>query len=149
MVVTRVLLRSQCNGGSDGSITFSASGGTGTLQYSLDGGTYQLSGTFTDLSAGSHTVTVKDGHSCTNTQTVVWCEPSATTLEAATPVERRCNGGSDGSITFSASGGTGTLQYSLDGGTYQLSGTFTDLSAGSHTVTVKDEIGRASCRERV
>src|SRR6185312_3905301 len=51
-----------------------------------------------------------------------------------------CVGGSTGTITASASGGTGSFwyQYRLNSGSYQSSTLFTGLSAGTYTLTVKD-----------
>src|SRR5258706_2547106 len=50
-----------CPGASDGQITVTASGGSGSLTYSLDGGNPQSSNIFSSVSSGSHTITVKDG----------------------------------------------------------------------------------------
>ncbi len=58
-----------CNGGSDGSITVNAAGGTPPYQYSLNGGAYQGGAVFSGLSAGTYTVTVRDANGCTATAT--------------------------------------------------------------------------------
>ena len=47
----------------------------------------------------------------------------------------------NGAITASGSGGLAPLRYSIDGVTYQLSGTFINVAAGSYTVYVKDSLG--------
>ncbi|GIV22860.1 MAG: hypothetical protein KatS3mg025_0519 [Bacteroidia bacterium] len=135
----------RCNGGSDGSITVNVVAGSGTApyEYSLNGGPYQASPTFTGLSAGSYTVTVRDANGCTISQVVTVGQPTALALNAPTVVDVRCNGGSDGSITVNVVAGSGTApyEYSLNGGPYQASPTFTGLSAGSYTVTVRDANG--------
>gem|GEM_PF-983858 len=60
---------------------------------------------------------------------------SSTTVSKVT-----CSGGSDGSVTVTASGGTGSLQYSNDNGmAWQSSNVFSGLTAGSYTLRVKDE----------
>jgi hypothetical protein len=52
---------------------------------------------------------------------------------------------SDGSVTVSASGGSNTgFTFRIDGGLYQASGTFNNLSAGSHVVRAKDSNGQES-----
>ncbi len=135
-----------CNGGSDGEITVTASGGTGLLQYSRDGGsTYQAGNVFTGLSAGTYnTIVVKDANGCTQgTNSVTITQPTAITATAAVTQQVSCNGGSDGKITVTASGGTGLLQYSRDGGTiYQVSNVFSGLSAGTYNaIVVKDANG--------
>ncbi|MFN8341234.1 MAG: gliding motility-associated C-terminal domain-containing protein [Cyclobacteriaceae bacterium] len=130
-----------CNGGSDGSIAITASGGSGAgYQYSSDGGaTFQAGSTFSGLAAGSYTIQVKDGNNCTSATAVVTItEPTAITFTTVS-VNPTCNGGSDGSITVTASGGTGVLQYSNDNGaTFQASNIFSSLAAATYQIVVKD-----------
>ena len=132
-----------CNGGSNGSITVTASGGTGSLQYSINNGsTWQASNLFSGLTAGSYTIKVKDANNCEVSwisNPVVLSQPSAVEVSGVAVSHVTCNGGNNGSITVTASGGTGTLQYSIDNGTtWQSSALFNNLIAGSYTVKVKD-----------
>jgi hypothetical protein len=127
--------------GQTGSVTLTPSGGTGTKQYSKDGGsTFQSSATFNNLSSGSYTFVVKDANNCTFTLTpnvTINAAPSQLGLTAST-TQPLCFG-QTGSVTLTASGGTGTKQYSKDGGsTFQSSATFNNLSSGSYTFVVKD-----------
>lgn len=124
-----------------GSITITASGGTGTLQYSIDGGsTFQAGGSFTSLSSGTYSIVVEDANGCQVTGSENITIPTAISISTSTTVEN-C-GNVDGSITISASGGTGTLQYSINGGTsFQSSGNFTGLSSGSYNIIVEDANG--------
>ncbi|MCA1967332.1 MAG: T9SS type B sorting domain-containing protein, partial [Flavobacterium sp.] len=46
-------------------LTVNVTGGSGTLMYSLDEGTLQSSNVFTNVSSGSHTITVVDTQGCT------------------------------------------------------------------------------------
>ncbi len=48
-------------------------------------------------------------------------------------------GEDNASIVVEAAGGAGNYEYSLDGEVFQQSGEFTGLSAGTYTVTVRDE----------
>ena len=48
-------------------------------------------------------------------------------------------GGNDGTITITASGGSGALEYSKDGNTYQDSNVLTGCSAGQYTIDVRDK----------
>ncbi|MBS1636621.1 MAG: hypothetical protein JST26_11950, partial [Bacteroidetes bacterium] len=130
-----------CNGGSNGSFTVSASGGSGGYTYSITpGGTSNGTGIFTGLTAQAYTVTVKDAANCFTTTTTSLTQPSAVAL-SLTPLNVSCNAGTNGTITASGSGGTGPYQYSLNGGGYQVSTTFTGLSAGVYNITVKDNNG--------
>ncbi|MBU3678816.1 MAG: hypothetical protein FGM32_04315, partial [Candidatus Kapabacteria bacterium] len=135
-----------CTGAADGGITVTASGGTGVLQYSKDDGTsYQTSNVFTGLSAGTYGIKVKDANNCVASTNVTISEPTVVTLSSASTNKSNngydvsCFGNNDGSITVTASGGTGTLQYSKDNGSnYQLSNVFTGLVAGTYSIKVKD-----------
>jgi len=57
------------SGASDGSITVSATGGSG-FTYSLNGGSYQASGTFSGLAAAKYTMTAKNSNGCIGTLSV-------------------------------------------------------------------------------
>ncbi|MFM8372867.1 MAG: hypothetical protein ACKOCO_10805, partial [Bacteroidota bacterium] len=54
-----------------------------------------------------------------------------------TPTDPLCTGGT-GSLSVSADGGLGTRSYKLGNGSWQPSGQFTGLVAGTYTVYVKD-----------
>lgn len=132
-----------CFGGTNGSITITASGGTGTLQYSIDNGsTFQTSTTFSGLNAGVYTIVVQDANGCQASSTGTLNNPPAIVITSLSPVHPICSGGATGSITVAASGGTGALQYSIDGGgTFQSGNNFNGLTAGSYSVVVKDANG--------
>ena len=128
-----------CNGESTGSITFSASGGTGTLSYSINGGgSFQASNVFPGLAAGAYNLVVQDSVGCSNFGTATLTDPPALTF-TTTNVNPAPPGSSNGSITFNASGGTGALSYSIDGGSSLLaSNAFPGLPAGTYNLVVKD-----------
>ena len=59
-----------------------------------------------------------------------------------------CFGGSDGTATATATGGTAPLTYAIAPnvlplvyGTYQATGAFTGLAAGDYIINVKDALG--------
>jgi hypothetical protein len=82
-------------------------------------------------------VTVTDGNACTTTSTATITQPTAITA-SATNTSVSCNSGSNGTITVTASGGTAPYTYSSNGTTFQASNSFTGLTAGTYTLTVKD-----------
>ncbi|PYL27110.1 MAG: hypothetical protein DMF45_13135 [Verrucomicrobia bacterium] len=130
-----------CSSGT-GSITVTASGGTGTLSYSKDGTNFQSSNVFSGLAAGSYTITVKDANGCTTTTGATVTVPPAVTT-SSTEKNPLCSG-QLGSMTVTFSGGTPGYQCKLDNGSFTPCGspaTFNGLSAGSHTVSVKDSQG--------
>ena len=133
-----------CVPGMDGAISFSGSGGTLTYQYGLNG-TYQTTSTFSSLAAATYTISVKDANACTVTSVYALLAPNAPTIASSSSVNVSCYSGSNGSINVVGAGGTGALQYILQPGTItNTTGVFTNLVAGSYTVTVKDIAGCTS-----
>ncbi len=129
-----------CYGGNDGSVTVAGSGGTTPYQYMLGAGTYQVSGTFGSLTAGTYTITIRDANLCTFTQSIIITQPALPLSGSITSQTNvLCYGGTTGSITVNGSGGTSPYEFSLDGSNYQSSGTFSGLTAGSHAVVVRDK----------
>jgi hypothetical protein len=124
---------------SNGSITATASGGTGPLTYSIDGTNYQASPIFNNLLAGSYILFAKDANGCIKTLPVNVSNLPGPAL-TATSSPASC-GVSDGTITAIASGGTGQLTYSINGTSFQSSNIFLGLAAGPYTITVKDARG--------
>jgi large repetitive protein len=135
---TTVVTAARC-GNQNGSITVTATGGMSPYQYSSDGGlTYQtISNILTPLFPGAYTVIVKDANGCLTTQTILVPNIIGPQTLTATVVHAAC-GGANGSITATATGGNGALQYSIDGTNFQPTGSFTLLSAGPYTITVRD-----------
>ncbi len=123
----------------DGTITITATGGTGTLQYSIDGTAFQISNVFAGLSTGNYIVTVKDVNGCTSTVGIFVDNADGLKLIASS-VSTYCSS-SNGSITATAEAGAPPLQYSINGTTFQSNNIFTALSSGNYTVTVKDVNG--------
>lgn len=131
-------------GHSDGAILVSAMGGTGTIQYRLNSGPYLPTGSFSSLSAGTYTVTIKDANNCTASTTVAVNDAGGPSLNVVSRTNVSCNGNSDGSIVLNGTGGSGTLQYSINGGAnFQPSGSFLNLPAGVYGAMVKDALGCA------
>ncbi|MEZ4722298.1 MAG: T9SS type A sorting domain-containing protein [Flavobacteriales bacterium] len=123
-----------CNGGSNGSVSASATGGTTGYTYSWsNGGT---SSSITSLPAAAYTVTVTDAHGCTNTSSKTVTQPTLLTASVSTVSNVSCNGGSNGSLLSTPSGGTSGYTYLWSNA--QTSATSTGLSASTYTVTVTD-----------
>ena len=131
-------------GNSDGSITASATGGSG-FTYSLNGGAFQSSGTFSSLAAGSYTITAKNGNGCTGSANFTLTAPNpcagVTITVTGTTVNPATATGTTGSITSNATGGTAPYTYSKDGTNFQTSNAFNNLGAGNYTITAKDANG--------
>ena len=134
-----------CNGTSDGQITVTASGGTGTLEYSKDNGTnFQLSNVFSGLSANTYQIKVKDVNTCTTTAKTASVDAPvvvsfSTSKTSYNGVDLSCHNGANGQITVTPAGGSGTYSYSKNNGsTWQVSNVFSGLNVGTYLIKVKD-----------
>ncbi len=131
-------INDKCNGNSNGSATVSVSGGTSPYTYSwAPGGS--TTATESNLSAGTYTITVHDSSGCVTTTTVIITQPAPINV-TATSTGVLCNGGSTGTATTTASGGTTPYTY-LWNPSGQTNVTATGLSAGVYTVNVTDNNG--------
>lgn len=125
-----------CFAGSNGTAAASASGGT-------PGYTYQwlpmaVSGpSISGLSANTYTVEVTDANSCIQTLPFTITEPIAPISVSATFTPESCFGGSNGTASGLASGGTGPYSYSWSPGAIVGSG-ISGMPAGTYTVTATD-----------
>jgi uncharacterized protein (TIGR02145 family) len=100
------------------------------------------------ISAGLHTITVKDGSGCETTQTVNIGNVSEFSAKIDTLFNVSCQGNKLGSITLSITGGTIPIYYSFDAGLvtgYILTNprivTINNLQQGYHMFEMRDALG--------
>jgi len=146
------LVQPDCNTPGNGIISIEATPVTSGYQYLLyqDGSIIKQSSTivnanyaFTDLKSGTYKVSVLDGNylSCPGWDTTVTFDPvPALTIKLEERDSVACNGGSDGRVLFSATGGSEQFRYQLTdaAGITQNSttGEFKNLKAGTYTAAV-------------
>jgi gliding motility-associated-like protein len=128
-----------CSSSCNGQAVITASGGTLPYQYNI-GGADQLSNTFNELCAGSYGLTVTDAQNCSVTGTFDITSPPVLQIDSEAHTDISCFGANDGTITITASGGTGTLTFS-NGVTSNTTGQFTGLFPNTYTITVTDANG--------
>lgn len=124
-----------------GVVELEASGGAGTFTYSINGRDFQEEPIFTGLTAGNYAVTVMDGIGCELVETIV---VDLKSIHIEVSVEDQTDagcGGSEGTITLSATGGEEPYAFNVDGGTFSASPYLESLTAGSHLVEVQDVSG--------
>ncbi len=126
-----------CTGLSDGQATASASGGTSPYSFVWDDS--QTTATATGLSSGSHFVTVTDLNGCSNTASINISQNLPVLVTIIENQAISCNGLSDGRVTASPAGGTSPYTYLWDNNQTNISAT--GLDAGTHIVTVTDQVG--------
>jgi hypothetical protein len=127
-----------CNGGSNGTATINASGGTQPYTYSWSTFPSQSTQTINGLPAGTYYVSVKDAAGCLFTVTVNITQPPALAV-TITHVNVSCTGIASGSATANPTGGNPTYTYSWSTIPTQTTKTAVNLPAGTYTVTVTDQ----------
>lgn len=146
IVVSGTVTNPTIAGGNSGSIAATAAGSTG-FTFSINGTSFQSSGSFTGLVAGTYTITAKNSNGCRGSSVFTVTDPpggSCTgvtiTVNGATTENSPCEP-ANGKITITATGGTGAFTYSLNGGAFQASNIFTNLAAANYVITAKDANG--------
>jgi gliding motility-associated-like protein len=132
--ISGLITPATCNGGNNGSIDVSVNGGTPSYTYSWSNGA--TSEDIGGLTAQTYTLTVTDNFGCPKTANFTVTEPTALN-PSATITDVSCNGGNDGAVNLTVSGGTAPYTYSwAPGGS--TSEDIAGLTAGAYTVTITD-----------
>src|SRR5207247_2223026 len=99
--------------------------------------------TFTGLASGTYPASITDNHTCPGSATGVLVDHPAAITASETTTPASCNGGSNGSVTVTVSGGTAPYDVTVDGVTQSVttSGgttTFTGLASGTYPASITD-----------
>ena len=130
-----------CNGGNDGTATGFVTGGTAPYQYNWSSNPQQVTPTATGLSAGTYNLTVTDANGCQEVASVTILQPTNITA-TITQQGASCFGGTNGTATVSANGGTPNYSYVWNTIPQQVGTTANNLTGGqSYTVTITDSLG--------
>ena len=133
-----------CNGGNNGSVTSTPTGGTSPYTYVWSDANTSTTATVSNLTYGSYTVTVNDANNCSATASATISQPAAFLYVSAGIISNvTCNGGNNGHAVVNPVGGVLPYTYSWSNGTSTVSAIQSPntLSAGSYTVTVLDNCG--------
>lgn len=135
-IVNNTISPDNCNQ-QNGTVQINAIGGTGALVFVWSDAVSNTS-TATNLSSGSYTVTVTDQNQCFDSLTVFIPQTSSPQISNTQTTNANCNQ-SDGSISITATGGTGNLSYTWSN-TPANTPNLTNLTTGNYTVTITDEV---------
>lgn len=138
---TAVVTNSSCPGDEDGSIVITPVGGTGPgYEFVWDNGTFTRFNT--DIPEGRYILTMNDANYCTIVDTFFLTDPEPLEIVSTDLTPVSCENLNSGSITITASGGTGDYEYSVNGGaSYLATSTIGSLAVGNYEVIVRDERG--------
>ncbi|MDX9769934.1 MAG: gliding motility-associated C-terminal domain-containing protein, partial [Tenuifilaceae bacterium] len=160
IVSVPVVTDATCAGEPTGQVTVSASGGVGPYTFTLYNGIGDmlaslsdgLAATFNDVPAGTDFyIAVVDDIGCGPIESARFDvnEPDPIQIDINTIVvtDAICFGQESGTISLSASGGTGDLYFTLTSGGVAIgatqvgSGVFTNLAPGPYIVEISDDLG--------
>jgi gliding motility-associated-like protein len=128
-----------CYGGTDGTVSVQLSRGLSPYTYSINGFTFQSTSTFTGLTAGNYTVTLRDSRGCTAFVPVTITQPGPLVLAIDSLQNVLCNGQAQGAIFIHVNGGAAPYSFIWSNGA--TSQNVTNLAAGTFNVTVLDAKG--------
>ena len=132
---TNLLVHTSC-GLTNGELSVSVTGGSGTYAYSWSNGTTASS--LVNLGAGTYTVTVTDNTGCSATRSFAVNSSSGITVSTTSVTQTTCNQ-NDGAISVNVTGGQTpyTFGWSNSAATQNIS----NVAAGTYNVTVTDANG--------
>ncbi|GAA3604313.1 hypothetical protein GCM10022396_21940 [Flavivirga amylovorans] len=125
-----------CNGGTNGSVQITATGGEGPYEYSFNGSAFTTTSFYNTLGAGTYTYQVRDNKECIANGTVTLTEPSALSATAAVAPPLSCsptNTNQPATVTVTTTAGTGTApyEYSFNGSAFGTTNTLTVNDTGA------------------
>ncbi|WP_156877199.1 gliding motility-associated C-terminal domain-containing protein [Salinimicrobium terrae] len=113
------------------------------MEYSFDGGAFASTTSWSELVAGTYTVTARNEDGCVSDELSVTIEEQPETPAApvvAETVQPTCEVAT-GSFSITAEAG---MEYSFDGGTFSENVTFDNLATGTYTVVARNQDGCVS-----
>ena len=146
--LSNVVTNASCNGGDNGSIVLTVTGGNGNFTYNWTGSNTFAATTknISTLKAGSYIVTVTEtGTGCQVVSSAInITEPTVLTIGTPQKTDVKCKDESTGSIAINVSGGNGSYTYAWTGpNNFTATNTpnIGPLKAGTYNVTVTDAKG--------
>ena len=138
-----------CGGASNGAIDADITGGTSpySITWSGPGGFASSNADISALAAGIYTLSVTDANGCSATQAYSVDQPGMFSISATLSDHNgsgvSCANGSDGSISITATGGTGPYAHAWSGpnGFSATTQSISAVAPGAYTYTITDSNG--------
>jgi gliding motility-associated-like protein len=133
------ILGADCNT-PNGTGTVTVAGGVAPYTYNWlpDG---QTTASLNNLLSGNYDVTVTDANLCTANIAVIIPSNNGPSITNIAVTNGACQGNQGGQITVTATGGTAPLTYTLGTNPPQSTNVFSNVTAGTYTITVSDANG--------
>jgi gliding motility-associated-like protein len=127
-----------CTNGATGNITIQITNGDPPYSFDFGNtGNFQSNPIFNNLTAGTYTVTARDGNNCTTPFSFILTDPPLLMVAKQDSSNLKCYQDQSGTASVRARGGTPTYQYRWSNLT-QNTQNVTGLNADIYTVTVTD-----------
>lgn len=143
LVVSLAKTDNTCPDISAGTITTTVTGGNGAYSYVWSDGPITTANR-TGLGKGLYSVIVTDGNGLTGGRNITIVDPPTINILGSSINDVKCNGGNDGSITVSASGGNPggfTYRWTLGGALISSTSNLINATAGTYSLRVTDSQG--------
>jgi len=144
LVINPVASNVKCNQPNTGFIATNPLGGTAPYGYTWSPTVTQSGDSAINLAPGDYFFTVSDANDCRVTGNRTISEPPSINVSSVSGTPNICFGKNDGTITFTATGGTPPFVFSVSNGVDSFGSStppFTGLPVGNYTARVKDAAG--------
>jgi PKD repeat protein len=128
-----------CNGAQNGSIVYAPE--LSGLSYLWNDPAAQTTASASGLTAGTYSITVSDALGCDTTLSATLIDPPVLATTAVITTDVTCNGGNNGAVQLSITGGTPAYTVNWNNG--GMGQTQANLSAGTYTANITDANGCA------
>lgn len=129
----------KCHDDSSGSVLINGIGGTLPYTYAYDSKSFNTNANQTGITAGPHSIKMKDKNGCIKDSTVVFTEPAKLLINNPILTHPTCEGFPDGAIKVYGNGGVQPYLFAANGGGYGASNQFSGLTEGRHIISIKDD----------
>ncbi len=138
--VSEVITPATC-GNSNGSVTFTITGGTTPFNITVDANPSTTNLTIAGLSPSAHAINMVDASGCSFAKSITVLDTPGPTGISTSLQPTACVANTGSVQVIGVAGGTSPFQYSLAGGAYTASNVFNNLAAGTYSLDVKDANG--------